>query len=60
MVSGRANFEEIFVVSSWDEHLRQHRQRLTATDLAYEDQAKALSATAPHTWHLLTTHLEES
>jgi MFS family permease len=46
-------FEEIFVVASWDEHLRQHRERLTATDRAYEDAAKALSATPPRTWHLL-------
>lgn len=52
-------FEEIFVVVSWDEHLRQHRERLTATDLAYEDQAKALSATTPQTWHLLPTDLDE-
>ena len=54
-----SEFEEIFVVSSWDEHLRQHRERLTATDLAYEEQAKALSDTVPHTSHLLTTHLNE-
>ena len=46
------DFEEIFVVSSWDEHLRQHRERLTATDIAYEEQAKALSDAAPQTWHL--------
>ena len=46
-------FEEIFVVASWDEHLRQHRERLTATDRAYEDAAKALSTTPPRTWHLL-------
>jgi len=52
-------FEEIFVVASWDEHLRQHRERMTATDLAYEDQAKALSDTTPHTWHLLPTDLDE-
>ena len=38
-----SEIEEIFVVSSWDEHLRQHRERLTATDLAYKEQAKALS-----------------
>lgn len=25
-------FEEIFVVASWEEHRRQHRERLTATD----------------------------
>ncbi len=42
-----SEFEEIFVVASWDEHLRQHRERMTATDLAYEDQAKALSGRRP-------------
>ena len=52
-------FEELFVVASWDEHLRQHRERLTATDLAYEEQAKALSETVPQTWHLLPTDLDE-
>jgi predicted MFS family arabinose efflux permease len=51
-------FEEIFVVSSWDEHLRQHRERLTATDLAYEEQAKTLSYPAPQTWHLLAADLD--
>jgi len=52
-------FEEIFVVASWDEHLRQHRERMTATDLAYEDQVKALSDTTPQTWHLLPADLDE-
>ncbi len=52
-------FEEIFVVASWDEHLRQHRERMTATDLGYEDQAKELSDTTPQTWHLLPTDLDE-
>lgn len=52
------SFEEIFVVASWDEHLRQHRERLTATDRAYEDAAKALSETPPRTWHLLPADLE--
>jgi hypothetical protein len=52
-------FEEIYLVASWDEHLRQHRERMTATDLAYEEQAKALSETAPRTWHLLPTPLDE-
>ena len=52
-------FEEIFVVASWDEHLRQHTERMTATDFAYEAEAKALSATTPQTWHLLPTHLGE-
>jgi MFS family permease len=52
-------FEEIFVVASWDEHLRQHRERLTATDLAYEEVATALSETAPRTWHLLPTDVDD-
>ena len=52
-------FEEIFVVASWEEHLRQHSERMTATDLAYEAEAKAMSDTAPQTWHLLPTELDE-
>jgi predicted MFS family arabinose efflux permease len=48
-------FEEIFFVASWDEHLRQHRERLTPADRDYEDEAKALSSTPPQTWHLLPT-----
>jgi MFS family permease len=52
------SFEELFVVSSWDEHLRQHRERLTAADLAYEEEAKSLSDTAPQTSHLLSADVD--
>jgi hypothetical protein len=52
-------FEEIFVVASWDEHLRQHRERLTATDRAIEEEAKMLSETPPQTWHLLPADFDE-
>ncbi|MGC1420637.1 MAG: MFS transporter [Acidimicrobiales bacterium] len=52
------DFEEIFFVSSWDEHLRQHRERLTPADRDYEDAAKTLSATPPRTWHLLPTDFD--
>jgi hypothetical protein len=52
-------FEEIFIVASWDEHMRQHRERLTATDRAYEDAAKALSATPPRTRHLLPADFDD-
>lgn len=48
-------FEEIFFVASWEEHLRQHRERLTATDVSFEDEAKALSTTTPETQHLFST-----
>jgi MFS family permease len=44
-------FVEIFRVPSWEEHLRQHDGRLTATDQAVEEAARAFSdppATADH------------
>jgi MFS family permease len=53
-----SEFEEMFVVASWEEHLRQHSERMTATDLAYIDQARALSETTPHAWHLVPTALD--
>ena len=40
-------FIELFSVPGWDEHLRQHRERQTATDLQYHDAAAALSNPAP-------------
>ena len=33
----------------------EHRERMTATDRGYEEQAKALSDSPPQTWHLLPT-----
>jgi MFS family permease len=54
------DFEEIFVVASWDEHLRQHRERLTPADLDFEDAAKALSTTPPRTQHLLSTEVDRN
>jgi MFS family permease len=52
------DFEEIFFVASWDEHLRQHRERLTGADRDFEDAAKALSTTPPQTQHLFSTESE--
>jgi hypothetical protein len=46
-------FIELFSVASWEEHLRQHRERQTATDLQYHDEAAALSDSPPQpatTW----------
>ena len=54
------DFEEIFVVASWDEHLRQHRERLTPADRDFEDAAKALSTTPPRTQHLLSTEVDRN
>jgi MFS family permease len=49
------DFVELFVVASWDEHLRQHTDRLTGADAVYLDAARALSEPAPRTSHLIAT-----
>lgn len=46
-------FVEFFVVRSWEEHLRQHRERQTGFDIRNEEQADALSETPPQTEHFL-------
>jgi Transmembrane secretion effector len=40
-------FVELFVVPSWEEHLRQHDERLTGTDRAYQQRATALAEGEP-------------
>jgi predicted MFS family arabinose efflux permease len=47
------DFVELFVVGSWDEHLRQHTDRITGTDEAFLDAARSLSEPAPRTSHLI-------
>jgi MFS family permease len=51
-------FEEIFFVASWDEHLRQHRERLTGADRDFEEVAKSLSTSPPRTRHLFSTPIK--
>ncbi|MFI5285118.1 MAG: MFS transporter [Candidatus Dormibacteria bacterium] len=46
-------FVELFVVASWDEHLRQHADRLTGTDAEYLDDARSLSDPPARTSHLI-------
>jgi MFS family permease len=46
-------FLEIFRVPSWEEHLRQHEGRLTATDQAIEEAALAFSDPPANADHLL-------
>jgi Transmembrane secretion effector len=48
-------FVELFVVPSWEEHVRQHSERQTETDHGYEEQADALSDPPPRTSHLVST-----
>jgi len=49
----------LFSVPSWDEHLRQHRERQTGTDLEYHDAAAALSDPPPQTGHYLSAAVRE-
>ena len=51
-------FVELYVVSSWEEHLRQHSDRLTATDQQYEEAAQAFSD-RPETSHLIAVDLPD-
>jgi predicted MFS family arabinose efflux permease len=44
---------EIYVVPTWDEHLRQHTGRLTGADIEVETQAQALTEGSPEVTHLL-------
>ncbi len=46
-------FVELYVVPSWDEHLRQHRYRITGTDHDFEETADALSDPPPEVSHLI-------
>jgi MFS family permease len=52
-------FVELFVVASWDEHLRQHSDRLTGTDAQYLDYARSMSDPEPRTSHLLAAELPD-
>ncbi|HEY8815901.1 MAG TPA: MFS transporter [Candidatus Dormibacteraeota bacterium] len=50
-------FVELYVVPSWDEHLRQHRNRITGTDHDYEERADLLSDPPPEVSHLIAVDL---
>ena len=47
-------FVEAFRVPSWEEHVRQHRERQTATDVDFHDTAFALSEPPPTTEHYIS------
>ncbi len=53
-------FVELFVVPSWEEHLRQHHERLTGTDRAYQQHATALSEGEPVVAHLVDVDVPRS
>jgi MFS family permease len=45
-------FVETYLVPSWSEHLRQHSERLTVTDVRLEQAATALTSAPPVVSHL--------
>jgi hypothetical protein len=46
-------FVEVYLVPTWDEHLRQHEGRLTGSDEQEEQKAWALAEGPPVVSHLL-------
>src|SRR4051794_9699345 len=48
-------FLEVYVVPTWEEHLRQHQERVTQTDRLFEERAMALTSESsePRVEHLL-------
>jgi MFS family permease len=46
-------FVEMFSMPSWEEHLRQHRYRLTGNDATFDKEARALSDPPSRTSHLI-------
>jgi MFS family permease len=50
-------FVEVFMVPSWDEHMRQHRDRLTLVEQTDEELVNSLSDPEPVTEHLLAADL---
>jgi len=53
-------FVELFLVPSWEEHMRQHRDRLTRRDHAHLETATAFSDPPPKTEHLLGVEVTET
>jgi hypothetical protein len=49
------DYVEVYLVPSWDEHLRQHHGRLTGADQATEEAARRLTEGPPRVAHLLPT-----
>ena len=52
-------FVELYVVPSWEEHLRQHSERLTRTDQQFEQEAEALTSAPEETSHLIAVDLPD-
>jgi MFS family permease len=51
------SFVELFAVASWEEHERQHHERATGTDRAYQLRANELSVETPRPSHLISVEM---
>jgi MFS family permease len=51
-------FVEVYLVATWEEHLRQHQERTTHTDRLFEERARELVAegSEPRVEHLLWSY----
>jgi predicted MFS family arabinose efflux permease len=54
------HFVELYVVPSWEEHLRQHSERLTRTDQMFEEEAEAFATAPPETSHLIAVEVPDA
>ncbi len=52
-------FVELFVVASWEQHIRQHSDRFTSDDQAIDAEVKGLSDPPPTTSHLIAADVQE-
>ncbi|MFI5914412.1 MFS transporter [Dactylosporangium sp. NPDC051541] len=53
----RHELTEVYVVPTWDEHLRQHTGRLTGADAEVDHRVRALAERPPRVIHLLPAGL---
>ena len=53
-------FMELFTVPSWEEHLRQHRERVTGADDQFRDAAARLSDPLPLVEHYVAAAVPET
>jgi len=58
-VDAPTTFTELFTVPTWEEHLRQHTERLTGTDRKFLAAARAFADPEPEATHLRVVELPE-
>ena len=54
------SFTEFFTVASWEEHQRQHNERLTGADVEIQNRASAFSDLPPTVTHMISADQQHS